>query len=58
MAVNGGAGNAISVSEIQSFYGGPTPLLCPSIIGTAAMFRKQALIAAHLAQQSIILQQS
>ena len=25
MGVNGGAGNAISISEIQSFYGGPNP---------------------------------
>ena len=25
MAVNGGAGNAISISEIQSFYGGSNP---------------------------------
>ena len=26
MGVNGGAGNAISMSEIQSFYGGSNPI--------------------------------
>ena len=58
MAVNGGAGNAISISEIQTFYGGSNPAALSEYYRNGSEVRRQALTAVQLARQSIILQQS